>query len=69
MRAAFRRAGGIVVAAVLATGVLAGPAQAEPSSLSGTITSAATGEVLQGCASVYDLGYTLVASGCTDATG
>jgi len=69
MRAAFKRAGGIVVAAVLATGVLAGPAQADPSSFTGTITSAVTGEVLQGCATVYDLSDTVIASACTDDTG
>ena len=69
MRAAFRRAGGIVVAAVLATGVLAAPAQAEPSSVTGTLVSAATGESLEGCVDVFDLEYSWVSSGCTDGTG
>lgn len=69
MRAAFGRVGGIVLAAALATGVLAAPAQAEPSTISGTITAAATGEGLQGCVSVYDLGYSFIASGCTDDSG
>ena len=69
MRAAIGRVGGIVLAAALATGVLAAPAQAEPSALSGTITAAGTGESLQGCVSVYDLAYEYVASGCTDDGG
>lgn len=69
MRAALGRVGGIVLAAALATGVLAAPAQAEPSTISGTITAAATGDSLQGCVSVYDLAYTFIASGCTDDSG
>ena len=58
MRARLSRVGGIVAAAVLATGVLAAPAHAEPSQLDGTITSAATGAPVAGCANVYDLAYT-----------
>ena len=44
MRAALGRVGGIVLAAALATGFLAAPAHAEPSTISGTITAADTGE-------------------------
>lgn len=69
MRAAIGRVGGIVLAAALATGVLAAPAQAEPSTITGTLTAAATGEPVQGCVSVYDLGFTYITSGCTDDTG
>jgi protocatechuate 3,4-dioxygenase beta subunit len=69
MRAAFGRVGGIVLAAALATGFLAAPAQAAPSTITGTITAAATGESLQGCVSVYDLGYSFIASACTDDSG
>jgi hypothetical protein len=69
MRAALGRVGGIVLAAALATGFLAAPAQAEPSTITGTITSAPTGESLQGCANVYDLDYNYVSSGCTDDAG
>ena len=69
MRAALGRVGGILLAAALATGVLAGPAQAEPSSITGTITGAATGESLQGCVNVYDLALNYISSGCTDDTG
>jgi hypothetical protein len=69
MRARLSRVGGIVVAAVLATGVLAAPAHAEPSQLDGTITSAATGDPVAGCANVYDLAYNWVSGGCSDDTG
>ncbi|MDU0315061.1 carboxypeptidase regulatory-like domain-containing protein [Phycicoccus sp. M110.8] len=69
MRARLSRVGGIVAAAVLATGVLAAPAHAEPSQLDGTITSAATGDPVAGCANVYDLAYTWVGGGCSDDTG
>jgi hypothetical protein len=69
MRARLSRVGGIVAAAVLATGVLAAPAHAEPVSITGTITAAATGDPIAGCANVYDLSYTWVAGGCTDGAG
>lgn len=70
MRAAFRRVGGAAVGALLAVGVLAAPAHADPASLSGTITAADTGNPLAGCVDVYGASdYSWAGSACADATG
>lgn len=70
MRAHFRRVGGVLAGVVLVTGALSAPAQAEPASLSGTLTSDATGEPVQGCAYVYTAGtYDWAGGSCTDEAG
>lgn len=69
MRAAFTRVGGTIATVVLAVGVLAGPAHAEPSTISGTITAADTGLPVAGCATVYDLDYNWAGGGCADDSG
>ena len=69
MRGAIGRVGGIVLAAALATGVLAAPAQAEPSTITGTITAADTGQPVVACLDIYDLDYNGVAFTCTDDLG
>ncbi|MFC8501145.1 carboxypeptidase regulatory-like domain-containing protein [Pedococcus sp. NPDC057267] len=69
MRARLSRVGGIVAAAVLATGVLAAPAHAETTTITGTITAADTGSPVAACVAVYDTSYDAAAYTCTDDGG
>lgn len=71
MRAPVRRVSGALAGAVLAAGLLAAPAHADPASLSGTLTLADTGQPAQGCVNVYTAEDASYAGGaCTsDETG
>ncbi|GAB3449517.1 hypothetical protein GCM10027517_35870 [Phycicoccus ginsengisoli] len=69
MRARLSRVGGIVAAAVLATGLLAAPAHADTATISGTVTASDTGAPVPSCVGVYDTNYDNVAYTCTDEAG
>jgi hypothetical protein len=69
MRSFIMRLGAVLTTALLAVGLLSAPAHAEPATLSGTITSDATGEAVSGCVSVYDTGYNHITFACTDDGG
>lgn len=58
-----------VVGALLAMSVVSAPAHAEPAALSGTITSATTGQPIPGCAFVYDINDNWGGGYCTDESG
>ncbi|WP_106297860.1 carboxypeptidase-like regulatory domain-containing protein [Knoellia remsis] len=69
MRSFIMRLGGALLTTLLALGLLSAPAHAEPSTLSGTITSDVTGEPVGGCVTAYDTDYTYVNGTCSDETG
>lgn len=55
--------------ALLTIGLLSAPAHAEPATLSGAVTSDATGEPVGGCVTVYSTDYEYVTNACTDENG
>jgi len=69
MRAMITRLGAVLMTALLAIGFLSVPAHADPATLSGTITSDATGEPVSGCITVYDTDYNYVTGACSDELG
>lgn len=69
MRSFIMRSGAVLGTALLALGFLSAPAHAESATLSGTITSDATGDPVSGCITIYDTDYNYVTTPCTDESG
>ncbi|MFC7487449.1 carboxypeptidase regulatory-like domain-containing protein [Knoellia sp. CPCC 206453] len=69
MRSLIMRLGAVLMTALLAIGLFSAPAHAEPATLSGTITSDATGEPVSGCVTVYDTEFNYAGNTCSDEVG
>lgn len=69
MGSAVKRAAAAMAGAVLASLAVTAPAYAEPAALSGTITSATTGQPVTGCVEAYTSDYGWAGSTCSDETG
>lgn len=70
MHTALKRAGAALLGALLASAVVSLPASAEPAAISGTMTSATTGQPLEGCVDIYTAVDSIWAgSTCTDGSG
>lgn len=66
MRSFIMRLGAVLVAALLAMGLLSAPAHAGTATLSGTITSDATGEPVGGCVTAYGTDFAFMGSACSE---